>query len=232
MAGPYPPPPAGAEGNPAPSGSVPPSPPPAGPAADPAASGPAVPGYPAEVYPYPPGYPAFLPPPVSYPAGPGRSRTIWWVLGALVLVGSLVAAVLAFGGVRPGGGGSGAFTDAAAERTIQNYLTALSDGDTEVVARNTACGMFDALKDRRSDLALARLASDAFRKQFNQAEVISIDKIVVSSSYQAQVLFTMRVAPNSRARIARDEEQGVAQLLREGNELLVCSYLLRTAAQF
>ena len=54
--------------------------------------------------------------------------------------------------------------------------------------------MFDAIKDRKSDLALARLASDAFRKQFTRAEVTSIDKIVLSSSYQAQVLFTMKVA--------------------------------------
>jgi hypothetical protein len=207
MAGPYPPPPAGAEGNPT------------------------TPDYRAEPYPYPPGYPAALPPPVGYPTGPARSRAIWWVLGALAVVGALVAAVVAFGTVRTAGG-SGAFTDASAERTIQNYLTALSDGDTEVVARNTACGMFDALKDRRSDLALARLASDAFRKQFNRAEVVSIDKIVLSSAYQAQVLFTMRVAPNSRTRNARDEEQGVAQLLRQGDQLLVCSYLLRTAAQF
>lgn len=213
MVGPYPPPPAGAEGNP------------------PSLSYPPPHQQPAEPYPYPSGYPAALPPPVSYPPGPSRSRALWWVLGALVVVGALVAAVLAFGGVRQAGG-SGAFTPAATERTIQNYLTALSDGDTEVVARNTACGMFDALKDPRSDLALARLASDAFRKQFNRAEVISIDKIVLSSSYQAQVLFTMRVAPASRARSARDEEQGVAQLLRQGNDLLVCSYLLRTAAQF
>ena len=91
--------------------------------------------------------------------------------------------------------------------------------------------MFDALKERKSDLALARLTSDAFRKQFSKAEVTSIDKIVVSSNYQAQVLFTMKVARNS-TRSSRDEEQGVAQLLRQGDQVLVCSYLLRTSAQY
>jgi hypothetical protein len=34
------------------------------------------------------------------------------------------------------------------------------------------------------------------------------------------------------ARNASDEQQGVAQLLRQDNHLLVCSYLLRTAAQY
>ena len=92
--------------------------------------------------------------------------------------------------------------------------------------------MFDAVKERKSDLALARLASDAFGKQFASAEVTSIDEIVLSSSYQAQALFTMRVSPATGSRRGRDEEQGVAQLLRQGNQLLVCSYLLRTTAQY
>jgi hypothetical protein len=92
--------------------------------------------------------------------------------------------------------------------------------------------MFDAVKERKSDLALARLASDAFSKQFASAEVTSIDEIVLSSSYQAQALFTMRVSPASSSRRGRDEEQGVAQLLRQDNQLLVCSYLLRTTAQY
>ena len=92
--------------------------------------------------------------------------------------------------------------------------------------------MFDAIKDRKSDLSLARLASDAFRKQFSRAEVISIDEIVLSSSYQAQVLFTMRVAPGSNSRTAKDTEQGVAQILRQNDQMLVCSYLLRTSGQY
>jgi hypothetical protein len=210
MAGPYPPhPPGGAEGQPFTGASA----------------------YPAEPYPYPGGYPGPLPPPVGFPAPPQRGRALLWTLLGLGLVTALVVAALAIGGGRAGTAGSG-FTDAAAKTAIQNYLTALSDSDTEAVAQNNLCGMFDAIKDRKSDLALARLASDAFRKQFSRAEVVSIDKIVLSSPYQAQVLFTMKVTPGSMSRKGREEEQGVAQLLRQDNRLLVCSYLLRTTAQY
>ena len=209
MAGPYPPRNGGAEGQP-------------------------FPGSPVfgEPYPYPAAYPGPLPPPVAYPPPPRRKNRAWlWALLGLGLVAALVATALFAGGNRPGGGAT-TFNDANAKTAIQNYLTALSDSDTETIARNSLCGMFDAIKDRKSDMALARLASDAFRKQFSQAEVTSIDKIVLSSSYQAQVLFTMRVAPASSSRRGRDEEQGVAQILRQDNQLLVCSYLLRTTAQY
>lgn len=193
------------------------------------------PGYPGDPQPYPVGYPPYpgpLPPPVGYPAPkPSSKRALWWALGAAGLVAALVAAAVVFAVGRSGVGG-GTFTDSAAKSSIQGYLSALTDGDIEAVARNNACGMFDAIRDRKSDLALARLASDAFRKQFNRAEVTSIDKIVLSSAYQAQVLFTMRVAPAPGSRNARDQQQGVAQLLRQDNSLLVCSYLLRTAAQY
>jgi len=187
-------------------------------------------------YSYPGVYPGPLPPPVGYPAGPpqpgsGGKRILLWGLLSLGVVAALIAVLALFGSNRSTGGGAG-FTDSAAKSSIQNYLTALSDGDTEVVARNSLCGMFDAIKDRKSDMALARLASDAFRKQFARAEVTSIDKVVLQSPYQAQVLFTMKVSPASTSRKARDEEQGVAQLLRQDNKLLVCSYLLRTAAQY
>ncbi|MCH9721153.1 MAG: hypothetical protein K0U67_03755 [Actinomycetia bacterium] len=210
MAGPYPPyQPGGAEGPPFPGQPI----------------------YPAQTFPYPGGYPGPLPPPVNYPEPPRRGRALLWGLLGLVLVVALVTAALIFGGSRAGTG-PGAFTDAAARTAIQNYLTALSDRDTETVAQNNLCGMFDAIADSKSDLALARLASDAFRSQFSRAEVVSIDKIVLSSAYQAQVLFTMKVAPASLSRNDREEEQGVAQLLRQDNRLLVCSYLLRTTAQY
>jgi hypothetical protein len=143
----------------------------------------------------------------------------------------LIATVLAIGASRTSTRAAG-FSDAASKAAIQAYLTALSDGDTETIARNNLCGLFDGVKDRKSDLALARLSSDAFGKQFDRAEVTSIDEIVQTSDYQAQVLFTMRVTPARTSRKARDEEQGVAQLLRQGDQLLVCSYLLRTAAQY
>lgn len=181
--------------------------------------------------PYPGVYPGALPPPVPY-GKPRRRKAVWFSLLALVLVIVAVVAVLTLRTEKPAATATGAFTDSATKTSIQNYLTALSNGDTETVARNNLCGMFDGVKDRKSDLALARLASDAFRRQFTGAEVSSIDAIVPWSNYQAQVLFTMQVAPSSGARGSRSEEQGVAQVLRSGNQLLVCSYLLRTAAQF
>jgi hypothetical protein len=217
MAGPYPPlPPSGAEGQPFPGGPVYREPVP----------------YPTG--PYPTGYPGPLPPPVGYgtpPAPPARRPVLLWTLLGLGLVAALIATAVLTGG-RGRGPGAAGFNDADSKAAIQTYLNALSEGDQEVIARNSLCGMFDAIKDRKSDMALARLASDAFRKQFSTAEVTSIDKIVVSSPYQAQVLFTMKVQPAATSRKARDEEQGVAQLLRQDNQLLVCSYLLRTAAQY
>ena len=107
----------------------------------------------------------------------------------------------------------------------------------ETVARHTLCGLFDAVKEHRSDLALASLSSDAFRKQYSRAEVTSIDKMVLWSPNQAQVLFTMKVAPaadpSTRSLPPKsDEEQAVAQLLAQDNEILVCSYLPRTAGQY
>ncbi len=195
-------------------------------------AGPHPSGYGAGPFPYP----GPLPPPVGYPGrvprgGPGSRRVLWWSLLAVGIIGAIVAAAVFAGGNRSAAGQS-AFTDSAAKAAIQNYLTALSTGDTETIARNNLCGMFDAVKERKSDLALARLASDAFSKQFASAEVTSIDEVVLSSSYQAQALFTMRVSPASSSRRGRDEEQGVAQLLRQDNQLLVCSYLLRTTAQY
>jgi hypothetical protein len=180
--------------------------------------------------PYPGVYPGALPPPVAYPK-PRRRLGLWLGLVALVLVGVIVAAVLLIRTGPASTTAAGGFTEASAKSAITNYLTALSKGDTEGVARNNLCGMYDGVKDRKSDLALARLASDAFRRQFSGAEVTSIDSIVPWSNYQAQVLFTIKVA-SSGSRGNSGEEQGVAQLLRQGNQMLVCSYLLRTAAQY
>ncbi|OBH00206.1 hypothetical protein A5698_09470 [Mycobacterium sp. E136] len=180
----------------------------------------------------PSAYPGMLPPPVPY-----RKKRRWpVVLGALValaLVASIVAVI-----ARSGGGddapGSSALSDSSARAAIQDYLDALTNGDDETVARHTLCGLFDAVKEKRSDLALARLSGDAFRKQYRQAEVTSIDKIVQPSPHQAQVLFTMRVTPAGSRRNQSDtrEQQAVAQLLAHDNEILVCSYLPRTSGQY
>jgi hypothetical protein len=189
--------------------------------------------------PYPEGaplpYPAMLPPPLQYP------KRQWWkpvaaVAIAVVAVAALVTAIV-FASRDDNGARRTALTDASAKAAIQEYLDALSKGDDQTVARHTLCGLFDAVKEHRSDLALASLSSDAFRKQYSRAEVTSIDKMVLWSPNQAQVLFTMKVAPAAGS-ITRslqpksDEEQAVAQLLAQDNEILVCSYLPRTAGQF
>jgi hypothetical protein len=182
----------------------------------------------------PSGYPGMLPPPVQYP-----KRRRWRLVAAVLLAIAVVAAavtgiVFAVRGDKTTS--TAALTPASAKTAIQTYLDALSHGDDETVARHTLCGLFDAVKERRSDLALASLSSDAFRRQFSRAEVTTIDKMVFWSPNQAQVLFTMRVAPASRSSRntppPSQEEQGVAQLLAQDNQVLVCSYLLRAAGQF
>jgi type II secretory pathway pseudopilin PulG len=180
------------------------------------------------------GYPGALPPPVQYPR---RRRRTWLVVAALVLavvvVAGVVTAAVLTGG-REQKTAAGTLTEASAQAAIQNYLDALTNGDDETVARHTLCGLFDAVKEKRSDLALASLSSDAFRKQYSSAQVESIDKMVPSSPTQAQVLFTLKVTPASRsARPAQEgTEQAVAQVLAIDGEVLVCSYLPRTAGQY
>lgn len=186
-----------------------------------------------QIHPYPDNvssaYPGMLPPPVQYPKK-RRWRLVAGAVVALAVVAGLVTAiVLAVG--RDESRGAGTLTEASAKAAIQEYLDAMTNGDDETVARHTLCGLFDAVKERRSDLALAGLSSDAFRKQYSQAEVTSIDKMVHTSPHQAQVLFTMNVVPASSSR-GDSEEQAVAQLLAQDNEILVCSYLPRTAGQY
>jgi len=191
--------------------------------------------YPAQPYPenVPSPYPSMLPPPLQYP------KRRWWlpvgaVALALAVVAAVVIAIVSVTRVNDASGHS-ALTDASAKAAIQEYLDELSHGDEETVARHTLCGLFDAVKEHRSDLALAGLSSDAFRKQYSRAEVTSIDKMVLWSPNQAQVLFTMKVAPatgSTRDQPPRNEEQAVAQVLAQDNETLVCSYLPRTAGQY
>jgi hypothetical protein len=177
-------------------------------------------------------YPGMLPPPIPYP-----KRSPWRaILAGLAVLALMAAAVGATILVMRSDGDSPSqrLTSASAQNAIQNYLDALQRGDTEEIARHTLCGLFDAVKEKRSDLALADLSSDAFRKQFGKADVTSVDKMVFSSPYQAQVLFSMNVTPaGSRTRPPPEmSEQGVAQLLVQDDQVLVCSYLLRAAAQY
>ena len=154
-------------------------------------------------------------------------------LVAIAVVAAVVAAIVFITRADDDSTG-GKITNASAKTAIQDYLDALQRGDVEKIARHTLCGLFDAVKERKSDLALADLSSDAFRRQFSTAQVTSIDKMVFSSPNQAQVLFTMRVSPAGSRKQPPPEtdEQAVAQLLAQDNEILVCSYLLRAAGQY
>lgn len=184
----------------------------------------------------PTGKPA-LPPPrrrvIPACRAPIRRRPKRLLIGtllALALIGALTAAIVY--GVRTNGTNTGGtFTEASAKTAIQGYLNALEHRDVDVIVRNALCGIYDGVKDRRSDQALAKLSSDAFRKQFSQADVTSIDKVVYWSQYQAQVLFTMQVTPATGGP-PKGQVQGIAQLLFQRGQILVCSYVLRTAGQY
>ncbi|OBI82612.1 hypothetical protein [Mycobacterium sp. E740] len=200
-------------------------------------AGPTGPQMYAQPFPYaenaPAAYPDALPPPVPY-----RKKRRWPIVAAVVLAIAVIAAVVA--AIAMTGGSdetsrSAALNEGSIKAAIQEYLDALTNGDAETVARHTLCGLFDAVKEKRADLALARLSGDAFRKQYSSAEVTSIDKVVMPSPHQAQVLFTMRVTPaggSRRDRTDTAEQQAVAQLLAQDNQILVCSYLPRTAGQY
>lgn len=185
-------------------------------------------GQPTEAAPPSAAYPGPLPPPVPYPKG-HRRRLVIGALVAVALIAGLTAAIVY--GLRQNEPTGRAISDPTAKAAIQGYLDALEQRDTETIARNTLCGIYDAVRDRRPDQALAKLSSDAFRKQFSDAKVTSIDKIVYWSNYQAQVLFTMRVTPATGGP-PRDQVQGMAQLLSQQNRVLVCSYVLRTAGAY
>lgn len=174
-------------------------------------------------------YPGQLPPPVLYPQ-PHRRKLVIGVVTALLLVVAMTVAI-GYGSQHSRSSTDARFSGATAKVAIQDYLGALENRDTDTIARNMLCGIYDAVRDRRSDQALAKLSSDAFRKQFSQAEVTSIDKIVYLSDYQTQVLFTMRVKLATGGS-ERDQVQGLAQLLVQRGQILVCSYVLRTAGAY
>jgi hypothetical protein len=175
------------------------------------------------------GYPGQVPPP-GYPKRRSKRRLIIAILLAVAVIAALTVAIVY--GVRTNGANTGAaLSEASAKTAIQGYLDALEHRDTDNIARNALCGMYDAVRDKRSDQALAKLSSDAFRKQFSEVEVTSIDKLVYLSPYQAQALFTMRVSPATGGPM-RANVQGVAQLLFQRGETLVCSYVLRTGGSY
>jgi hypothetical protein len=200
--------------------------------------------HPVQPFPVPPNYPEAygnpypmalppgqLPPPVPYPKR-RRWRAVAGIVVGLIVIGAIVAGIV-FAVRDDSSTKSTVLTASTAQQAIQHYLDALSKDDVETIARNNLCGLYDGVKDRRSDNALATLASDAFQKQFSSAHVTSVDTIVFASPTAAQVLFTMNVVPAGGNRSGGGaERQGVAQLLTYNNEILVCSYVLRTAGMF
>ncbi|HEV7450985.1 MAG TPA: hypothetical protein VGO16_06280 [Pseudonocardiaceae bacterium] len=177
--------------------------------------------------------PAFTPtgPPASGSYRKRRpKRLLIGTLLAIALVTALTTAIVY--GVRTNGANTGsAFNEGSAKTAIQSYLNSLSHRDIDGIVRNSLCGLYDSVKDKRSDQALAKLSSDAFRKQFSDVAVTTIDKVVYLSQYQAQVLFSMQVTPAAGGP-ARGQMQGIAQVLFQRGDILVCSYVLRTTGQF
>ena len=168
--------------------------------------------------------------PVPYPQRRSKRRFVIGALLAVVLAAALTLAITY--GVRTNGANTGtSLSDGAAKTAIQDYLDALEHRDIDVIVRNALCGMYDGVRDKRSDQALAKMSSDAFRKQFSDVELTSVDKIVYLSQYQAQALFTMRVTPAAGGP-ARGDVQGVAQLLFQRGQIEVCSYVLRTGGSY
>jgi hypothetical protein len=168
--------------------------------------------------------------PVAYPQRRSKRRLVIGVLLAVALAAALTLAITY--GVRTNGANTGtSLSEGAAKTAIQQYLDALDHRDIDVIVRNALCGMYDGVRDKRSDQALAKMSSDAFRKQFSEVELTSIDKIVYLSQYQAQALFTMRVTPAAGGP-QRDDVQGVAQLLFQRGQIEVCSYVLRTGSSY
>jgi len=197
------------------------------------ATGPAFAAAPASAQPgtYPGPLPTQPPhaPGARYP-NPRRKRLIIGILVAVALVAASTAAIVY--GIRTNGANTGgAFSEGSVKTAIQGYLDALAHRDVDTIERNALCGLYDGVRDRRSDQALAKLSSDAFRKQFSEVEVTQIDKVVYLSQYQAQALFTMKVSSATGGPM-HGQVQGIAQLLFQRNQILVCSYVLRTVGAY
>jgi hypothetical protein len=178
----------------------------------------------------PPANYAGQPQAVPYPRRRSKRRLI---IGALVAFALIAAMTLAIAyGVRTNGANTGtSFSEGAAKTAIQDYLDALEHRDIDVIVHNALCGLYDGVRDKRSDQALAKMSSDAFRKQFSEVELTSIDKLVYLSQYQIQALFTMRVSPATGGPM-RGDVQGIAQLLFQRGQIMVCSYVLRTGGSY
>lgn len=152
-------------------------------------------------------------------------------IGAAIALVTAMTIAIVFGVRTNGASTETTFSEGAAKTAIQEYLAALEHRDIDTIARNALCGIYEGVRDRRPDQALAKLNSDAFRRQYSRAEVTSIDKLVYWSPSQAQALFTLQVAPAAGGP-TRTQLQGIAQLLFQRGQILVCSSVLRAAGSY
>ena len=167
-------------------------------------------------------YPGAMPPPVGYPTSPRRRRLArdrrWVVRGR----GRRCWALDGRPRTRPGGDAV-TVTTTSATTAIQGFLEALPRATPTRWHETIRAGC--SMRSRTAGRTDAgRLTSDAFRAQYARPRYRPIDKIVLWSPLQAQVLFTMRVT--GRRSQGEVERQGVAQLLVE-QDILVCSHLPR-----
>lgn len=175
-----------------------------------------------------------FPPPPPAPGPQPKRRLTGLLLGGgvvIALIAALTTAAIMYAARGHRITSGGAFSETSTKAAIQHYLDALEHRDIDTIARNTLCGIYDGVRDRQSDQALAKLSSDAFRKQYSRAAVTSIDKIVYWSPDQVQALFTTDVTLATGGP-PRAQVQGVAQLLAQDGQILVCSSILRTAGSY
>ena len=101
---------------------------------------------------------------LSHARPPRRNKALLWTLLGLGLVAALVATAVIAGG-RGGQTGAAGFSERLQSRDTELPDRVVGrryrDGGPEHVVRHVR-----RHQDRKSDMALARLASDAFRKQF------------------------------------------------------------------
>ena len=128
---------------------------------------------------------------------------------------------------------AGAFSDATANVGDPGLPgRAGSNRDTETIARNALCGIYDAVRRPPIRQALAKLSSDAFRKQFSRGAG-DVDRQDRRTGRTIRPRCCSPCASSRPPAAAREvEAQGVAQLLSQHNQILVCSYVLRTRGQF
>ncbi len=108
-----------------------------------------------------------LPPPVQYPRRRRWPPLVAAIVGVIAVIAAAVGIVVVVAGRQEPG--TPPITAATAKPAIQEFLDALADGDEQTIARHTLCGLYDAVRNHDSDLALADMSGDAFRRQYKRS---------------------------------------------------------------